>query len=63
MIGQAAITTARGFMEFYERYAPSKGLLDSAIVYLGRQSDIEAAKKTKQGLHTGVLPCSRIFRK
>jgi hypothetical protein len=40
-----AITTARGNMEFYERYAPSKGLLDSALLYLGRQSDIEAAKK------------------
>ncbi len=40
-----AITTARGFMEFYERYTPSKGLLDSAILYLGRQSQDEAEKK------------------
>ncbi len=40
-----AITTARGYMEFYERYAQSKGLLDSALLYLGKQNDIEAAKK------------------
>jgi len=40
-----AITTARGFMEFYERYAQSKGLLDSALKYLSLQSDIENNKK------------------
>ena len=40
-----AITMARSYMEFYERYAPSKELLDSAILYLGRQSDDEAKKK------------------
>ncbi len=40
-----AITIARGYMEFYERYAQSKGLLDSAILYLSKQSDIEASKK------------------
>lgn len=40
-----AITIARGYMEFYERYVPSKGLLDSAILYLGRQNDIETTKK------------------
>lgn len=40
-----AITTARGFMEFYERYAPSKGLLDSALMYLSRQASDEAGKK------------------
>jgi tetratricopeptide (TPR) repeat protein len=40
-----AITTARGYMEFYERYAPSRPLLDSAIRYLDRQKDIEAAQK------------------
>lgn len=40
-----AITTARGFMEFYERYAPSKGLLDSALRYLAMQSDVEGRKK------------------
>jgi tetratricopeptide (TPR) repeat protein len=39
------ITKARGYMEFYERYAPNKPLLDSAILYLDRQRDAEAAKK------------------
>src|ERR1035437_7058678 len=40
-----AITIARGYMEFYERYTPSKGLLDSAIRYLAMQNDLEAYKK------------------
>jgi hypothetical protein len=40
-----AITTARGYMEFYERYAQSKGLLDSALYYLGHQNDVEANQK------------------
>ncbi|MBC7554721.1 MAG: tetratricopeptide repeat protein [Taibaiella sp.] len=40
-----AITTARGFMEFYERYTQSKGLLDSALQYLGRQQAVEAGAK------------------
>jgi hypothetical protein len=40
-----AITTARGYMEFYERYAQSRGLLDSALFYLGKQSDREATQK------------------
>ena len=40
-----AITTARGFMEFYERYNQSAPLLDSALIYLGRQADVEAARK------------------
>lgn len=40
-----AITTARGFMEFYERYAQSPSLLDSALRYLDMQAGIEAAKK------------------
>lgn len=40
-----AITRARGFMEFYERYAPSKGLLDSAMHYLGLDATTEASKK------------------
>ena len=40
-----AITTARSFMEFYERYAPSKGLLDSALLYLDRSAGQEAAQK------------------
>jgi hypothetical protein len=40
-----AITTARGFMEFYERYTPVKNLLDSAIMYLGRQQAVESQQK------------------
>ena len=40
-----AITVARGFMEFYERYAQSKGLLDSAILYLDKQKEVEATQK------------------
>jgi tetratricopeptide (TPR) repeat protein len=40
-----AITTARSFLEFYERYTPSKDLIDSAINYLDRQNNDEATKK------------------
>lgn len=40
-----AITTARGYMEFYERYNQNKGLLDSALFYLNKQSDAEAKQK------------------
>lgn len=40
-----AITMARGYMEFYERYAENKTLLDSAIRYLNTQSDVEVTKK------------------
>lgn len=40
-----AITRARGFMEFYERYAPSDGLLDSALTYINKQADVEASQK------------------
>jgi len=40
-----AITKARGYMEFYERYAPTKSLLDSALYYLDRQKEIEASQK------------------
>jgi len=40
-----AITIARGYIEFYERYAPSKPLLDSALLYLDKQKDVEAAQK------------------
>ena len=36
-----AITTARAYLEFYERYNASKGLIDSAIHYLGRQQSDE----------------------
>jgi hypothetical protein len=45
-----AITIARGYMEFYERYAQSKGLLDSALLYLNKASDIEAGKKQNRDL-------------
>ncbi len=37
------ITKARGYMEFYERYAQSPGLLDSALFYLAK----EPAKETR----------------
>ena len=40
-----AITIARGYMEFYERYNQNKGLLDSALAYLNKQSDAEAKQK------------------
>lgn len=40
-----AITTARGYMEFYERYNPNRGLIDSALFYLDKQQDDEAGKK------------------
>jgi len=40
-----AITTARGYMEFYERYNPNKGLIDSALFYLGKQQNEETTTK------------------
>ena len=40
-----AITTARGYMEFYERYNQSRGLIDSALFYLARQQGEEASTK------------------
>jgi len=40
-----AITTARGYMEFYERYAQAPALLDSALLYLGRDANTEADQK------------------
>jgi Flp pilus assembly protein TadD len=40
-----AITTARAFMEFYERYNPNRGLIDSALYYLSLQQEDEANKK------------------
>jgi hypothetical protein len=40
-----AITKARGYMEFYERYSTTKALLDSTLFYLAKQSDDEAKKK------------------
>lgn len=40
-----AITKARGFMEFYERYNPNKGLIDSALRYLNSDKETEASTK------------------
>ncbi len=40
-----AITTARAFMEFYERYRQSPALLDSALKYLARQDAEESGPK------------------
>ncbi len=40
-----AITTARAFMEFYERYNGNTGLIDSALRYLNTQQEDEATKK------------------
>ncbi|MBS1773338.1 MAG: pilus assembly protein TadD [Bacteroidetes bacterium] len=40
-----AITTARAYLEFYERYNQNKGLIDSALFYLDKQKDIEASQK------------------
>lgn len=39
------ITRARGFMEFYERYNPNKGLIDSALRYLDENAETEAKQK------------------
>jgi Tfp pilus assembly protein PilF len=39
------ITTARAYMEFFERYNPNKGLIDSALYYLAKQPDVEASQK------------------
>jgi len=38
-----ALVKARGFLEFYERYAPSEGLLDSALWYV--EKDKAGAEK------------------
>ncbi len=40
-----AITQARSYMEFYERYNPNRGLIDSALVYLNKQTQTEAGGK------------------
>ncbi len=40
-----AITTARAFMEFYERFNQSPALLDSALKYLSQQEGEEASSK------------------
>jgi Tfp pilus assembly protein PilF len=40
-----AITTARGFMEFYEKFNDNRGLLDSAITYINKEKNREASEK------------------
>lgn len=40
-----AITTARAFMEFFERFNPNTGLIDSALFYLAKQPNMEDAEK------------------
>jgi Tfp pilus assembly protein PilF len=40
-----AITIARSFLEFYERYTPTSNLVDSAIFYLNKDSEREGRKK------------------
>lgn len=40
-----AITKARAYMEFFERYNPNRGLIDSALHYLGQEQNREAAEK------------------
>ena len=40
-----AITTARAYMEFFEKFNPNKGLLDSALFYLSKQANEEATTK------------------
>lgn len=40
-----AITTARAFMEFYERYNPNKGLIDSVLKYLNKEQAREETEK------------------
>jgi len=42
-----AITTARGYMEFFERYAPSRGLLDSTLAYLDKDQAVEKLKQNR----------------
>ncbi len=40
-----AITIARAFMEFYEKFNPNNGLLDSAIAYLNKEKSKEEKEK------------------
>ena len=40
-----AITQARAFMEFFERYNPNTGLIDSAFFYLAKQNEVESRQK------------------
>ncbi len=38
-----ALTKARSFLEFFERFNPNAGLIDSALFYLARQENTESA--------------------
>ncbi len=40
-----AITQGRAYMEFFERYNPSPGLIDSALFYLNKEKDRETNEK------------------
>ena len=39
------ITKARAYMEFFDRYNPNRGLIDSALYYLNRDQQREATEK------------------
>jgi tetratricopeptide (TPR) repeat protein len=40
-----AITTARGYMEFYEKFNQNRGLLDSALSYINKERSREEKQK------------------
>lgn len=40
-----AITQARAYLEFFERYNPNRGLIDSALMYLSKQQGAEKNEK------------------
>ncbi len=40
-----ALTIARAYMEFFERYTPSSSLLDSALIYINKEKELEGVKK------------------
>jgi hypothetical protein len=50
-----AITTARAYMEFYERFSQSRGLLDSALLYLARQKAEEARRQNRDYIRAYFL--------
>jgi Tfp pilus assembly protein PilF len=39
------VTTARAYLEFFERYNPNRGLIDSAIYYLDGDKNYESTEK------------------
>ena len=57
-----AITTARAYLEFYERYNASRGLIDSALLYLGKQQIDEAGQKAESGLYTRLFPIAGLWQ-